>query len=133
MRRAKEGLSVDAAQPSLAMILARLQLERGELTPAIETMERTLPYAVDHADYQAFFAALLQRAERHKEAVEHYFLALQKAPQNGVWWMGAGISLQADRRKAEAQEAFKRAKASNTLSPQLQEYVDAQLAQLQQR
>jgi MSHA biogenesis protein MshN len=133
IRRAREGLDVDSAQPGLAMILARLQVEKGELQPAIETLERTLPYAVDRAEYQAFLAALLQRAERHKEAVEHYFVALQKAPQNGVWWMGAAISLQADRRKQEAIEAFKRAKATNSLSPALQEFVDTQIAQLQQR
>jgi MSHA biogenesis protein MshN len=133
IRRAKEGLALDAAQPGLAMILARLELEKGELQPAIETLERSLPYAVDRADYQAFLAALLQRAERHKEAVEHYFIALQKAPQNGVWWMGVAISLQADRRKPEAIEAFKRAKATNSLSPELVDYVNAQLAQLQQR
>lgn len=133
IRRAKEGLALDAAQPGLAMILARLELEKGELQPAIETLERSLPYAVDRADYQAFLAALLQRAERHKEAVEHYFIALQKAPQNGVWWMGVAISLQADRRKPEAIEAFKRAKSTNSLSPELVDYVNAQLAQLQQR
>lgn len=132
IRRAKEGLALDAAQPGLAMILARLELEKGELQPAIETLERSLPYAVDRADYQAFLAALLQRAERHKEAVEHYFIALQKAPQNGVWWMGVAISLQADRRKPEAIEAFKRAKSTNSLSPELVDFVNAQLAQLQQ-
>ncbi|HEX7650260.1 MAG TPA: tetratricopeptide repeat protein [Noviherbaspirillum sp.] len=133
IRRAKEGLALDAAQPGLAMILARLELEKGELQPAIETLERSLPYAVDRADYQAFLAALLQRAERHKEAVEHYFIALQKVPQNGVWWMGVAISLQADRRKPEAIEAFKRAKSTNSLSPELVDFVNAQLAQLQQR
>jgi MSHA biogenesis protein MshN len=133
IRRAKEGLALDAAQPGLAMILARLELEKGELQSAIETLERSLPYAVDRADYQAFLAALLQRAERHKEAVEHYFIALQKVPQNGVWWMGVAISLQADRRKPEAIEAFKRAKSTNSLSPELVDFVNAQLAQLQQR
>lgn len=133
LRRAREGLVFDVAQPGIAMVVARLQVEKGELDPAIETLERTLPYATDNADYQAFLAALLQRAERHKEAVEHYFLALRKLPQNGVWWMGVAISLQADRRKPEAIEAFKRAKAANSLTPALLEFVDTQLALLQQR
>jgi MSHA biogenesis protein MshN len=131
VRRTREGLDLNPAQPNLAMILARLQIGRGELRPAIDTLERTLPHAADSADYQAFLAALLQRDERHKQAAEHYLLALQRAPQNGVWWMGLGISYQADQRVAEAQEAFKRAKATNALSPELLAFVDARLGQLQ--
>ncbi len=130
LRVAREGLALEPAQPGLAMILARLQLEKGLLHTAIETLERALPYAADRADYQAFLAALLQRDDKHKQAVEHYLQALQKAPQNGVWWMGLAISLQAERRIPEAQEAFKRAKATNTLSAELLAFVDARLSQL---
>lgn len=129
LRLAREGLELDSAQPGLAMILARLQVENGELRAAIDTLERTLAHA-DRADYHAFLAALLQRDDRHKQAAEHYRLALQKAPQNGVWWMGFGISLQADHRTAEAQDAFRRAKASNSLSPDLLGFVEARLVQL---
>lgn len=129
--RAREGLSLDPAQPGLSMILARLQVENGELRAAIDTLEHTLPYAADRADYQAFLAALLQRDERHKQAIEHYLTALQKVPQNGVWWMGMGISLQAEHRLPEAVEAFNRAKASNNLSSELVAFVDTRLAQLQ--
>ena len=129
-RIAREGLGLDLRQPGLAMILARLQLEKGDLHPAIDTLQRTLPYAADHADYQAFLAALLQRDDTHTQAIEHYLQALQKAPQNGVWWMGLGISLQADQRLAEAREAFTRAKAAGTLSPELLAFVDARLGQL---
>lgn len=127
---ARDGLSLDAEQPGLAMILARLQLEKGEQRAAVETLERTLPYAADRADYLAFLAALLQREGRHKQAIEHYLTVLQKTPQSGVWWMGLGISLQADNRNLEAQEAFKRAKATNTLSAELSAFVDARLNQL---
>lgn len=131
VRMAREGLGIDPAQPGLAMILARLQIEKGELRAAIETLERTLPYAAERAEYHAFLAALLQRDERHKQAAERYLLALQRAPQNGVWWMGLGISLQAEQRTNEAQEAFRRAKATNSLSPELLAFVEARLNQLQ--
>jgi MSHA biogenesis protein MshN len=130
LQSARDGLDADVAQPDLAMILARLQLDKGELRTAIETLERTLPYGAERADYHAFLAALLQREEKHKQATEHYLIALQKVPQNGVWWMGVGISLQADHRYPEAQEAFKRAKATNSLSPELLAFVDTRLNQL---
>lgn len=131
VRKLQEGLSIDPAQSGMAMILARLQVERGNLRPALETLQRSLPHAADQADYQAFLAALLQREKRHKEAAEHYALALRKVPQNGLWWMGYGISLQADNRLPEAQDAFARARASTSLTPELQAFVDQKLSQLQ--
>lgn len=130
MRTLQEGLAIDPAQSGMAMILARLQVERGKLRPALETLQRTLPHAAEQADYQAFLAALLQREERHKEAAEHYALALRKSPQNGLWWMGYGISLQANNRLAEAQEAFTRARESTALSVELQAFVDQKLSQM---
>ncbi|MBC7573512.1 MAG: hypothetical protein H7244_04170 [Herminiimonas sp.] len=131
IKNAQDGLVEHVAQPNMAMILARLQLEKGELRPAIITLERTLPYAAERTDYEAFLAALLQRDEQHKQAVEHYLVALQKAPDAGVWWMGLGISYQAMQRPAEAQEAFKRAKNTNSLNAELSAFVDTRLAQLQ--
>ncbi|MEO8407196.1 MAG: tetratricopeptide repeat protein [Oxalobacteraceae bacterium] len=131
VRKLQQGLAIDPTQSGMAMILARLQVERGNQRPALETLQRSLPHAADQADYQAFLAALLQREKRHKEAAEHYALALRKAPQNGLWWMGYGISLQADNHPAEAQDAFTRASASAMLSAELQAFVDQKLSQLQ--
>lgn len=128
-RSLQDGLKLDPSQTGLAMILARLQVEQGDIQSALKTLQRSLPYAVERPDYQAFLAALLQREGRHKEAIEHYSQALRKSPGSGVWLMGLGISLQAENRLAEAQEAFNRAKASHTLSPELQAFVDQQLKQ----
>ncbi|MGZ5858479.1 MAG: tetratricopeptide repeat protein [Burkholderiaceae bacterium] len=132
VHRLQEGLAIDPTQTGLAMILARLQVEKGELKHALETLEHTLPYATDRADYQAFLAALLQRDGRNKDAIEHYALALHQNPQNGIWWMGMGISLQAENRLSEARESFGHAKSSNVLSPELQAFVDQKLNQLRQ-
>ena len=128
-RSLQDGLKLDPSQTGLAMILARVQVEQGDIQSALKTLQRSLPYAVERPDYQAFLAALLQREGRHKEAIEHYSQALRKSPGSGVWLMGLGISLQAENRLAEAQEAFNRAKASHTLSPELQAFVDQQLKQ----
>jgi MSHA biogenesis protein MshN len=128
MRHLQAGLALDARQPALAMLLARLQIERGG--SGIETLTRTLPYAGNHADYHAFLAGALEREQRHREAAEQYQVALRIAPANGVWWMGLGMALQADKRNAEALEAFQRARASGTLSGELQAFVERRLQQL---
>lgn len=121
------GLDGKPEQAGFAMLLARLQVERGALDPAAATLEKSLAYAENQADYQAFFAALLQRQNRHKEAITHYQIALQLSPGNGVWMMGLGISMQAIQRNDEANNAFKRALESQTLSPELQRFVRQQI------
>ncbi|MDF3035908.1 MAG: tetratricopeptide repeat protein [Paucimonas sp.] len=129
MRVAQEGLQLDTGQPGLAMVLARLQLDRGDLPASIETLQRSLPAGGERADYRAFLAALFQRANRHREAVEQYAAALRKVPR-GTWWMGMGLSLEADNRPADAEEAFNRAKSSGELSAELIAFVDLRLAHL---
>jgi MSHA biogenesis protein MshN len=128
MRQLQLGLTLDPRQPALAMLLARLQIEHGE--SGIETLARTLPYAAGNGEYQALLAGALQRQQRHREAAEQYQVALRMQPQNPVWWMGLGISLQAEKRNAEALDAFRKAKASGTLSPELQAFVERKLGQL---
>jgi MSHA biogenesis protein MshN len=100
------------------------------LRPAIATLERTLPHAAAQSGYEAFLAALLQRDEQHRRAVEHYLVALRTAPEAGLWWMGLGISYQALQRQGEALDAFARAKASGSLTAELSTFVDSRLAQL---
>lgn len=128
MRHLQLGLGLDPAQPAMAMMLARWQMEKGG--PAVETLQRTLPFALGNGEYRAFLAAVLQHGQRHREAAEQYELALRTAPQNGVWWMGLGISLQAEQRLAEAKDAFTRARAAGNLTPELETFVERKLQQL---
>ncbi|HEU0188736.1 MAG TPA: tetratricopeptide repeat protein [Gallionella sp.] len=122
-----EGLNNKPEQTGFTMLLARLQVERGALEQAIATLEKSLPFADTQADYRAFLAALLQRQNRNEEAISHYQIVLQHVPDNGVWLMGYGISLQAVHRNAEAKDAFKRALDTQTLSPELQAFVQQKL------
>jgi MSHA biogenesis protein MshN len=129
VRQLQLSLGLDPKQPAQAMMLARLQLDKNA-GAALDTLMRSLPYAADNGEYRAFLAGVLQRQQRYHDAAEQYELALQSAPDNSVWWMGLGIALQADNRPAQARQAYERAKGLQTLSPQLQAFVERKLVQL---
>lgn len=126
----QDGVKRNPKHSGFAMLLARLQIERGAPWSALLTLQKTLPYADQQADYQAFVAALLQRLDHHQEAVAHYQAALQLSPNSGLWLMGMGMSLQALHRNDEARDAFKRAIESHTLSTELQMFVAQRLKEL---
>jgi MSHA biogenesis protein MshN len=128
IRQLRLALGIDPGQPGLAMVLARLQLEKGG--PALQTLLTTLPYAGDSAEYRGFLAGVLQREHRNDEAAQHYRDALRLSPNNGVWWMGLGISLQAGQHLPEARDAYTRARAAAGLTPELQSFIDRKLEQL---
>lgn len=129
-RKLQEALSLDLAQPDLAMTLARLQLERGDTAAAIATLDRSQHAAANRPEYYGFMAALLRREGYHREAIVQYRQALRLAPGNAVWLMGLGISLQAEKNYLEAREAYSR--ASGSLSPELRAFVEQRLRQLGQ-
>lgn len=126
----QDGLQYDPKQPHLAMLLARLQVERGALPQALTTLDTTMPFADQEADYHAFMAAVLQRLDRHKEAITHYQIALHLSPNSAVWWMGLGISDQAVGDDEDARNAYKHALSLHQLNAELQDFVEKRLQAL---
>ncbi len=126
----QEGLKLAPEQTNLSMSLARMQVETGNVTAGTDTLERGLKYAGDDAEYHAFYAALMQRAERHDEAVAHYLIALRNNPSMPTWLVGIAISWQAQGKLTDAGEAYRRAKDTGQLSPQLAQFVDQRMKQI---
>jgi MSHA biogenesis protein MshN len=128
IRHLRLALGLNPNQPPMALLLARLQMERGGA--AVDTLQATLPYAQDNAPYLAFYGGALQRAQRHADAIPQFQAALRLQPQNAVWWMGLGISLEGAQRKDEARTAFGRARDAGNLSAELNAYVEQRLQAL---
>ena len=132
------GLAITPEQNDFRMTLARLQVEAGDSAGALSTLEQGLSYAKNHADYQSFLATLLQRANRHEEAISHYTTALSLNPSASnsattSTLIGLGISLQAVGKLEKSQEAFAHVKSSATLSPELSQFVEQRIKQINQR
>lgn len=126
----KETLALNPRQPRHAMVLARLQVDRGEVTGGVNTLVAALPYVQSDAEYYAFLAALLQREGRHRETVDYYRAALRISPGNGLWLMGLGISLRATSQFGDARETFQRALDTRQLAGDLRAFTEKQLREL---
>ena len=127
----EEGVKLSPSQIGFNVTLARLLADRGEGARAITTLQSGLEYARGSPEYSAFLAALLQRKGQHEQAIEHFQSALRARPGSGVWWVGLGISLQASNQPAAALDAYRHARASGNLHPDLTALVDQRLRQLQ--
>jgi len=128
---ARDGLRLDPAGGNLAMIAARLALDRGDASEALRTLERSAGAGSANGDYRAFTGALYYRAGRYAEAAKEYNAALRISPQNATWWMGLGMAQEAASRREEAVAAFRQARASGTLGADLDAYVAERLRALQ--
>ena len=98
-----------------------VRLNRGN--DAIETLIEAGPEISSDPDYYAFLAALLQQQGRNAEAVEYYRNVLHVRGDNGVWWMGLGISLERIGEQAQARDAYQTAINDQSLSPDIRNYV----------
>jgi MSHA biogenesis protein MshN len=127
----REGIAAVPQSTQWPMLLARLQVEGGDVKGGLETLERSLPAAQGQAEYHAFLATLLQMQSRHREAVSHYEVSVRVVPDSGRWLTGLAISLEEEKRIPEAREAYRRALASGGLAKDLEAYAERRLKQLQ--
>ena len=124
----EEGVEKVPAYYPFAQLLARVYVEHGADQKALTVMEASRRAAADNPDYIAFQATLYQRVGKHDEAVKTYTEAVTLNPQEGLWWLGMGISLEAAQDWGSAEKAYQRAIDSGALDDNLLKYARQRLA-----
>lgn len=124
LRKGTELVSVRLAS---TLALARLKVERNQSPAALDLLLKHAASGERSAEYQGFAAALLNRAGRAPEAVERYQAATRLAPNEGRWWAGLGIALEAAGKPAEAREAYQKARALPGLPADLAQHIEQRM------
>lgn len=125
------GLALWPQQTALAMLLARIELDRNDAAAAMAALKKSLdstPNASPEvASGRALLATLQQRQGQHGDATLNFGAALRQEPRRGAWWIGLANSLAAEGKNDSAREAFERARACDDLDPELARYVEQSL------
>jgi tetratricopeptide (TPR) repeat protein len=106
---------------------ARILMQSGNIAAAIELLENSAPPLTKNPEYHAFIAALYQRSGKAKLAANLYKQLINLQPNNGKWWLGLGVALDALGSHEQALEAFANADNAGGLNPELKAYVSTQL------
>ncbi|MCG8325082.1 MAG: tetratricopeptide repeat protein [Thiotrichales bacterium] len=128
-----DGLAMQPAHSKMARILAQILAGEQNNRLALYYLERALPDLREDVEYHALVAALLQREARHQEAILFYRNVLNVNAENGIWWMGLGISLEATGAVQQALSAYQRARSDSTISSNVANYLDGRIDQLHRK
>ena len=123
----RKGIALPTVRLASILALARLKVERGQAATALELLLENAATGEHSADYQGFAAALLNRAGRHRESAERYQAATQLAPNDGRWWAGLGIALDAEGKTAQARAAYLKAGSLPGLPAELALHIEQRL------
>ena len=126
----QDGLAIDPGQPEFAIALARIHVERKDLSGALAVLDGSAGAAGDVAEFHVLRGTLLQRLGRHAEAADSYLAALQTRSTVPQAWVGLGISYEQLGKRPEAAEAFRRALAAGPLSTELKTFAEQRIRAL---
>ena len=113
---------------ALLQLKARAQLMSNNPNAALQTLQSFSPTLANNLDYYALIAAIHQQLGNFILAEQLYRQIVIVQPNEGKWWTGLGVALEAQQNINAANEAYQRAAVLHTLDPNLQAFVDSKLS-----
>lgn len=123
-RLLQDGLAINPGNAVFASSLARILIEAKDYDGALKVLQGANVAGASSAEYQALAGAAYQRLGNHRQAIDAYQAALRIFPGSGSSWIGLAISLDALDHPLEAAEAYRRALATETLTPDLRGFAE---------
>jgi MSHA biogenesis protein MshN len=121
---------VAAEYPRLRLLRARAQHANSDLAAAIDTLSVSVPPVEGHSEYRVTLATLLQQQGKNVEAARHWAELIAWDDNQGPWWVGLAIALEAQGEQAGAARAYQQAARLPGLPRSLADYVQRRLQAL---
>ncbi len=129
----QDGLVVTPNYLPFRMAVARLEVELGNPSLALDTLMQGKKQALNHAEYQAFIGTLLQGQGQHAEAITHFQNALNINRGMSNVLIGMGVSYQALNRLDDAKIAYQKAQSNTRLPNNLKDFLDYRIKEVDQK
>ena len=121
----------DSARLLFVQVRLLIELERYER--ALNVLNGMPRGTVHEPSRLAYSGAVLLRMGRPAEAAQAYKRAVMAAPDEGRWWLGLGVALEANGAEQQAAAAFERAGLNRNLGADARRYAATRAAALQAR
>jgi hypothetical protein len=111
-------------------IKARLLMRDNDPAQALALLRNVPPSVAADTEYHELLASLYQQGNYHSEAVTAYQELLRFDRNQGRWWIGLGISLDAQDQDSDALVSYQTALQTQDLDTKLRQFIQGRISNL---
>jgi len=120
-----QGISLNSKDSSLREMKARIHLQQGHVTTALNTLK---PLAqLKDQKYQVMLANTAQQARQNEVAVKAYKVLISMQPEMGRWQLALAVLYDKNSQFSLANKAYKKALTKNDLSASSEKFVQQRI------
>ncbi len=122
-----KGLQQDPYYPPFVMMQARLFMLQKDNDQARLIMKSIRPDLDEYPDFYATLGSLEQQLGNYQMSAQIYLELIRVEPEQGRWWLGYGLALEALGKRNVALQAYEKSIATNSLPIDLEAYVKGRI------